>query len=301
MGDHEVLLLGHGTVENLDDLPAFLSNIRRGRPSPPELVREIQRRYEAIGGSPLLRISRELAGVLEARLGSRVHLAMRFWHPFAKDVLAGVASSGCRALFVVPLAPYSGHVYAGEMARVADELGKSGVTPPLVRSAPNWGKEPLLVDAFAAALLDALARLPEPRRVAAHVLFTAHSLPLAIVRQGDPYPEEVRATAEAVAARAAISNPWRVVYQSQGATPDPWLGPDVSESLCDIANQNATDVVFCPIGFLSDHIEILYDLDIEARSQAERAGLTFTRTASLNASPKLADAIGAVARRLVAA
>jgi ferrochelatase len=194
MGDHEVLLLGHGTVENLDDLPAFLSNIRRGRPSPPELVREIQRRYEAIGGSPLLRISRELAGVLEARLGTRVHLAMRFWHPFAKDVLAGVASSGCRALFVVPLAPYSGHVYAGEWRASRTISAKAG-SRPLVRSAPNWGKEPALVDAFAAALLDALARLPEPRRVAAHVLFTAHSLPLAIVRQGDPYPDEVRATA----------------------------------------------------------------------------------------------------------
>jgi len=301
MQGHEVLLLGHGTIENLDDLSAFLSNIRRGRPSPPELLREMRRRYEAIGGSPLLRISRELAGVVEARLGTRVHLAMRFWQPFAKDVLAGVASSGCRALAVVPLAPYSGHVYAGEMERVADELAKSGVAPPALRSAPNWGKEPLLVDAFASALLEALARWPEPRRAAAHVLFTAHSLPLAVVRQGDPYPDEVRATAEAVAARAAIPNPWRVVYQSQGATPDPWLGPGVHESLLDVAHQSATDVVFCPIGFLSDHIETLYDLDIEARSEAERVGLTFARTASLNASPKLADAIAAVVHRLVAA
>src|SRR5437763_4408114 len=106
------LLLGHGTVENLDDLPAFLSNIRRGRPSPPELVQEIRRRYEMIGGSPLLRISHELARAVEARIGKPVELAMRFWHPFAKDVLAAIAKSGCTELGVVPLAPYSGHVYA---------------------------------------------------------------------------------------------------------------------------------------------------------------------------------------------
>ncbi len=300
MSKDAVLLLGHGTVENLDDLPGFLSNIRRGRPSPPELVAELRHRYLAIGGSPLLRISRELAHEVEARLDKRVHLAMRFWHPFAKDVLGEIASSGCAALAVVPLAPYSGHVYAAEMQRVAEELRKSGGAPPALSCAPNWGREPLLVGAFADALVEALARLPEPRRAKAHVVFTAHSLPLAVVRQGDPYPDEVRATAEAVAARAGIANPWRVVYQSQGATPDPWLGPDVRESLLDVAKQGATDVVFCPIGFLSDHIEILYDLDIEAKAQAEKAGLSFARTASLNASPRLADAIASVARGAVA-
>jgi ferrochelatase len=299
MAFSEVLLLGHGTVENLDDLPGFLSNIRRGRPSPPELVHEIRRRYEAIGGSPLLAISRDLARAVEARVGTRVHVAMRFWHPFAKDVLGEIGRSGCSNLAVVPLAPYSGHVYAGEMKRVADELREAGARPPALRCAPNWGTEPMFVDAFAASLRQALALLPQGRRATAHVLFTAHSLPLAVVRQGDPYPNEVQATAEAVAARAGVTNPWRVVYQSQGATPDPWLGPDVRESLADVARQGAGDVVFCPIGFLSDHIEILYDLDIEAKAQASEVGLTFSRTASLNSSDALAEAIAAVARRLV--
>jgi ferrochelatase len=296
MSSGEVLLLGHGTVENLDDLPGFLSNIRRGRPSPPELVAEIRRRYDAIGGSPLLGISRDLARAVAARLACPVHVAMRFWHPFAKDVLAEIAASGCRELTVVPLAPYSGHVYAAEMQRVAGDLAQSGGSPPLLRCAPNWGSEPLLVEAFASSLSDALARLPESRRASAHVLFTAHSLPLAVVRQGDPYPNEVKATAAAVAERAGISNPWRVVYQSQGATPDPWLGPDVRESLAEVAREGAADVVFCPIGFLSDHIEILYDLDIEATAQANDAGLAFARTASLNSSDAIADAIAAVAR-----
>jgi len=299
MAGEAVLLLGHGTVEDLDDLPPFLSNIRRGRPSPPELVAEIRRRHQAIGGSPLLRISRELAQNLAQKMGSSVHLAMRFWHPFAKDVLGEIASAGCDVLRVVPLAPYSGHVYAGEMQRVAEDLRASGVMPPALRCAPNWGAETLLLDAFAAALLEALARLPETRRSAAHVFFTAHSLPLAVVRQGDPYADEVQKAAEAIAARAAITNPWRVVYQSQGATPDPWLGPNVRESLRDIAEHPAKDVVFCPIGFLSDHIEILYDLDIEAKALAEKAGIAYARTASLNASPRMVDAIAAVASRLV--
>ena len=174
----------------------------------------------------------------------------------------------------------------------------SGSPPPELRCAPNWGQEPLLVEAFARALGDALARLPDPRRSAAHVLFTAHSLPIAIVEKGDPYPREVEATAKAVADLAKLTNPWRVVYQSQGATPDPWLGPDVRQSLTDVASQGAKDVVLCPIGFLGDHVEILYDLDVEAKAWAESMGLTLTRTASLNASASLVEALAAVAGRL---
>lgn len=298
MHEGDLLLLGHGTVENLDDLPPFLVNIRRGRPAPPELVTEIRRRYEAIGGSPLLRISRELATALERKVGSRVHLAMRFWHPFAKDVLRGMGPSKGKTLRVVPLAPYSGPVYAAEMRSLAEAARTDGLEPPALACAPSWGNEPLLVSAFADRLRAALAALPEESRHGAEVFFTAHSLPMSVIRQGDPYPDEVRATAEAVAARAATGNPWRIVYQSQGATPDPWLGPTVRESLSAIAAEGAKDVVFCPIGFLSDHIEILYDLDVEARAEAQNAGLSYSRTESLNASPALVDAIAAVASRL---
>jgi ferrochelatase len=298
MHQGDLLLLGHGTVENLDDLPAFLVNIRRGRPAPPELVQEIKRRYADIGGSPLLRISRQLAAALERTVGSRVHLAMRFWHPFAKDVLRGLPPSGGQTLRVIPLAPYSGPVYAAEMRALAEAARADGVDPPALACAASWGTEPLLLDGFADRLRAALGALPEVRRRAAHVFFTAHSLPLSVIRQGDPYPDEIIAAAEAVARRASIENPWRVVYQSQGATPDPWLGPTVRESLLAIAGQGAKDVVFCPIGFLSDHIEILYDLDVEARAEAERTGLSYSRTESLNASPALVSAIAAVAARL---
>jgi len=298
MHQGDLLLLGHGTVENLDDLPPFLVNIRRGRSAPPELVQEIRRRYDAIGGSPLLRISRELAAALEKAVGAHVHLAMRFWHPFAKDVLGGLCPGGGKTLRVIPLAPYSGPVYAAEMRALADAARAAGIDPPALACAPGWGAGPLLLDGFADRLQRALGALPDGRRRAAHVFFTAHSLPMSVIRQGDTYPDEVRAAAEAVALRAAIENPWRVVYQSQGATPDPWLGPTVHESVLEIAGQGAKDVVFCPIGFLSDHIEILYDLDVEARSEAVRAGLSYARTESLNASPALVAALAAVAARL---
>jgi ferrochelatase len=297
MQQGEVLLLGHGTVENLDDLAPFLVNIRRGRPATPELLQEVRRHYAEIGGSPLLRISRELAAALERAMGARVHLAMRFWHPFAKDVLRGMGPSK-GPLRVVPLAPYSGALYAAEMRALADAARADGFEPPALACAPSWSTEPLLLGAFADRLTATLFALPEPRRSAAQVLFTAHSLPVAVIRQGDSYALEVASAAAAVAARAKLVNPWRVVYQSQGATEGPWLGPTVRESLLEIAGQGGRDVVFCPVGFLSDHVEILYDLDIEARAVAERAGLAFSRTRSLNASPDLVAAIAAVAARL---
>jgi ferrochelatase len=298
MQPSDVLLLGHGTVENLGDLPPFLANIRRGRPAPPALVDELRARYTAIGGSPLLRISRELAAAVERAIGARVHLAMRFWHPFAKDVLRELGPSTGRVLRVVPLAPYSGPVYAGEMRALAEAARAEGLEPPALACAPSWGTEPLLAQAFAERLRATLARLPAGRSKTAHVLFSAHSLPVAVIQKGDAYPSEVRAAAEAVVRGAALENPWRVVYQSQGATPDPWLGPTVRESLLEVAGQGAQDVIICPIGFLSDHIEVLYDLDVEARAEAERAGLSYHRTESLNASPSLVAAIAAVASRL---
>jgi ferrochelatase len=295
--ERHVMLLGHGTVSDEADIAPFLGNIRRGRPSPPELVEEITRRFREIGGSPLLRISRELAFALEAEIGRPVHVAMRFWHPFLKDVLHEVAASGCRELTVVPLAPYSGSLYAAEVKRAGDQLAAGGVAVPRLLCSPSWGTEPRLIEAFSAALTQTLAQLPPERRARARVFFTAHSLPLAVIRQGDTYAAEVEATAQAVASFAKLAEPVRVVYQSQGATSDPWLGPDVHTTLREAAAEGVRDVVLCPIGFLSDHVEVLYDLDIEAKQWAAALGVTLVRTASLNTAPGLVGALAAVAAR----
>jgi ferrochelatase len=301
MEREHVLLLGHGTVENLDDLPPFLANIRHGRAAPDELVRELRHRYDSIGGSPLLSISRELANRLETDLDSPVHLAMRFWHPFLGDVLDEAVRDGAGVLDVVSLAPFSAHVYGAEARRAVDERKQRGAPAPELRCAPNWGTEPLLVDAFASALTDALDALDAERRAGARVFFTAHSLPMSVVARGDRYPDAVKETAIAVACRARLDRPWRVVYQSQGASAEPWLGPALRESLLEAARDGARDVVICPIGFLSDHVEILFDLDIEAKAWAETAGVRLTRTRSLNATDGMVRVLSAVIRRLRAA
>jgi ferrochelatase len=293
MAAEHVLLVGHGTVDHLDELPEFLLRIRHGRTVPDELLREIRRRYEAIGGSPLLTISSELARKLEAELRRPVHLAMRFSAPRLQDALEQATRAGARVLDVVPLAPFSAHLYAAEVKRAVDE----GRMPLELRCAGNWGSAPLLVDAFAAALAETLADVDASRRDSAQVLFTAHSLPAAVVQKGDRYPSEVEHAAQAVAHRARLANRWHVVYQSQGASSERWLGPDLREGFALAKQEGARDVVLCPIGFLSDHVEILYDLDIEARQWADAVGLRMRRTRSLNADEPLVHALVEVTRR----
>lgn len=293
----QVLLVGHGSVERPDDIAPFLANIRRGRPAPAELVAEVRRRYEAIGGrSPLLGISQSQARQLEVRLGVPVRLATRFWHPFVSDVIGEILGEPCQKLAVVSLAPYSAHVYGREVARSIEEAkAKGGGAAPELALAPNWGAEPSLVAGFANALKAALARLPAERAARAHVVLSAHSLPESVIRGGDPYQAEIERAARAIIERAHVKNSWHVAFQSQGASHEPWIGPDFRETFEAIAREGGQDVVVCPIGFIADHVEILYDVDIEASSLARRAGLSLTRTASLNDGPALLDALTAVA------
>jgi protoporphyrin/coproporphyrin ferrochelatase len=288
-----VVLIGHGTVDDLDDLPPFLTAIRRGHPAPPALVAEVRRRYEAIGGkSPLTGISRDVATKLEARVGVPVRLAMRLWKPYPKDVLADLRREGVERVVVVPLAQHSAHVYAEAVETAA--AGAFRVT-----SARNWGREPALTRAFADAIRSALAEVPS--RDDTLLLMTAHSLPLAIIRAGDPYEDEVRASAAAIAEALGPAIPEvRVAFQSQGMGGGEWLGPDLHASLDAARAAGKKHVLVAPIGFLADHVEILYDLDIEAKALAAERGLSLTRTRSLNAEGGLIDALENVARPLLA-
>jgi ferrochelatase len=301
-----VLLVAHGTVERLDDLPAFLANIRRGRPAPDEVVREVRRRYEAIGGrSPLLDVTRSLAAKVERALAVPTRVAMRLWEPYPKEVLAELATIGVKRVCVVPLAQHSAAVYGAAVVEAARPFGFE------VSCAANWGRTPALIDAFAGAAKDAIDRVPAPERSLARVVLSAHSLPTSIIAAGDPYEDEVRAAAELVAARLGPDAPPHVVcFQSQGMSPpgarglEPatpgWLGPDLRATFERIANEGARHVIVAPIGFLADHVEILYDLDIEARAWAKELGMTFARTRSLNDSDELARAVIEVARPLLA-
>ncbi len=300
-----VLLVSHGTVEDLADLEAFVTNIRRGHPPPPELLAELRRRYDAIGGgSPLVRTSRSLAGKLEARLGVPVRLASRLWHPYPRDVLAEL---GVERVVVVALAQFSAHVYRDAVLEATAALRAAGGPEVQVASAGNWGGRDDLADAFAKRVRAAAAALSPEERDGATLVLSAHSLPRAVVEAGDPYEREVRAAADAVARRVADVLPDAVVcFQSQGMTsgpggrPAPWLGPTLAETFDALAARGRTHALVAPIGFLADHVEILYDLDVEARAMARARKLGFSRSASLDDDDDLVAVLAAIAAPLLA-
>ncbi len=294
MSGSAVVLSSHGTVENLDDLTAFVTNVRRGRPPPPELITELRHRYEAIGGqSPLNAVNAEVARKLSAALGVPVRLANRLWKPYVKDVLAGLAAEGVAHVAIVPLAQHSAGIY-GQDAR----KGAEGTALTLA-CAEDWGQHPALNAAFAKRIDKSLEGL-DPARTT--VLMTAHSLPKAVVAQGDAYEREVRAAAAAVAAKlSARTVHTSVAFQSQGFGGGEWLGPDLPTALSEAQAAGFTTVVVAPIGFLADHVEILYDLDIEAAKLAADRGLRLVRAASLNADDDFVAVLADVARPLLAA
>jgi ferrochelatase len=296
-----VVLIGHGTVDDLDDLPAFLTAIRRGHPAPPALIAEVRRRYEAIGGkSPLTSICRDVATELEARVGVPVRIATRMWKPYPKEVLAELLSYGVERVVVVPLAQHSAHVYAEAIETAVRELTFADRGTLQVTSAQNWGREPALTRAFAGEIRRALAET-QPARETTLILMTAHSLPLAVIRGGDRYEDEVRASAAAISAELGPEAPAvAVAFQSQGMGGGEWLGPDLPTSLDAARAAGKRHVLVAPIGFLADHVEILYDLDIEAKALAKERGLSLARTRSLDASPGLIDALENVTRPLLA-
>ncbi len=300
-----VLLVAHGTVDDLDLLPDFAARIRRGHPAPPALLAELRRRYEAIGGqSPLNAINRRLASRLEAALGVPVTLANRLASPFVKDVLLELAAAGTERVAAIPLAQYSAPVYEGAVRGALAETGAR----LQIACAPSWATEPGLVEAYAEAIVQTLP--PVPERGKTSVVITAHSLPVAAIRAGDGYEREFRAAADAVIAKVherTAGAPPRVVvaFQSQGMSGGPgerpveWLGPDLPSTIDACFAHGDRTLVFAPVGFLADHVEILYDLDIEARTLVESRGAAFARTPSLNDSDVLVRVLARVAAPLL--
>jgi ferrochelatase len=300
-----VLLMAYGGPERLDDVEPFLRDVRGGRPTPPELVAEVRGRYAAIGGgSPLLAVTRAQAAALEARLNAeepavswRVFVGMRHWHPYVREAVAKIAAAGLRRGVALCLAPQYSRMSIGAYFRSLDEALAAlpaGTAPELAR-VPSWGDHPLFLDAVAETLAAALRRLDGE---AVHVLFTAHSLPARIVAAGDPYDAELRATSAAVAERAAarLGRPldWTFCYQSAAAGAADWLGPAIEDEIPRLAAAGHRRLLACPVGFVADHVEVLYDLDVEARRIAEEHGAQLHRTESLNTSPTFIAALADV-------
>ncbi len=285
-----VLVMAYGGPASLEEIPGYLADIRSGRPTTPEVLEEITNNYRRIGGSsPLLEISRSQANALQDRLGTdpyRVYLGMRHWSPWIEDVVGSMIDDGITRAVSIVLAPhYSSMSVRRYQQKITDGLDMYHGEIRF-RHVDSYHENANLIAAFANRLQTSLEKWPEDRRDAIHVVFSAHSLPVRIVREGDPYDTQLRRTAELIAKHAEISpDQWSWSYQSAGKSPEPWLGPDLPDHLRELSKTGVTDVLVQPVGFVSDHVEILFDIDIEAQETAEETGIRLERPEALNDDP----------------
>ncbi|MBA2264393.1 MAG: ferrochelatase [Chloroflexi bacterium] len=295
-----VLLMTYGSpADDLHDLPQYMAAVRGGREPSPQLVDEFRRRYELIGGSPLIPITRAQAAAVEEHLRAEgldacATVGMRFSAPSIGDGLRELSDRGCGAVTAVVMSPqYSELLMSGYRRAIDAALLELGPAAPAVELAPAWYREPGFVEAVAERIRDGLASLPE----GAPVLLTAHSLPRRVAEAEPGYLEQLRETAESVAAAAGLEDGrWHFCWQSAGHEPGEWMKPDFTDILPQLRSAGHLSVLVAPIQFLADHLEILYDIDIGARQQAEEAGMVFARIESLNTSPTFIGVLARIAR-----
>ena len=303
MSEHSaVLVMSYGTPRDLTQIADYYTHIRHGRPPPPDLLDELTDRYKAIGGrSPLLDITAAQARGIEERLdGVTAYVGYKHCAPFIEDAVAQMSAADTAAAVGIVMAPHYSAMSIGEYAsrarRAAEAVGWRG----RLEVVKCWHLEPSYISLLADRVQSALASLPDDARSGAVVIFSAHSLPEQILQADDPYPRQLRETATEVAASAGLTR-WEIAWQSAGRTDAVWLGPDLSDVVRNEAERGATAVVVCPCGFVSDHLEVLYDVDIEARAAADGVGVPLVRTASPNADPQFLDTIAGVVQRTLRA
>jgi len=283
-----VLVMAHGTPSSPEGIEPFYTRIRRGSPPTPELLADLTRRYVAIGGtSPLTeRTAAQVAGIAgalerEAPGQYDVRYGSKFEPPLLEEAAESFVRDGIERVVGLVLAPHSSSLSTGQyMGRATAALGDSVDFVAI----DAWYKTTGFLELIAQRVNDALATIPSSRHDSTEVLFSAHSLPLKVLENGDTYADQLRESAEIAASLAGIAN-FDVVWQSAGRTADPWLGPDILVALREKRERGITDVVSCPIGFVSDHLEVVFDIDIEAQSVAHDIGLNLVRTDSLNDDP----------------
>lgn len=286
-----VLLLAHGTPEAAEQVPEYLRRVTSGRAIPHEVVEEIQQRYARIGRSPLTDITHRQAEALQREIQAPVYFGMRNWHPFIGDTVARMLAHGVTRATVICLAPQNSRTSVGLYRKAVTAAAGDKLAIDFVES---WHAQPRLIEAFA-------EKLRMARKHGEHAIFTAHSVPcrtiLSMEGVGDPYGVQARETASLVAAAAGVKDAdWSFAFQSQGISGGPWIGPTVEETIDALARNGVKQVVVQPIGFVCDHVEVLYDIDIAFKQFAEERGMRLTRTESLNGSPKLIAALAELAR-----
>ena len=296
--------MAYGGPASLEEIPGYLADIRSGRPTPRHVLEEITESYRAIGGrSPLLEVTRKQVDAIEARLGEgyRCYLGMRHWAPWIEEVVGQMIEDGVTHAVSLVLAPhFSAMSVARYQQKVADglELYRGRID---FEHVPSYHDAPGLIEAFAARVTDGLWRWPVAERERVHVVFSAHSLPERILSAGDPYGVQCLQTARLVAGRAGLPvERWSWSYQSAGRTPELWAGPDLGEHLDALAARGVRDVVSVPVGFVSDHVEILFDIDQRARTIADGLGMRLERPPALNDDPVFVEALAELVRECAA-
>lgn len=290
MSDAAVVLMAYGSPERLADVPDYYADIRGGRPIRPELLADLVERYRRLGideSSPLNAITEQTRAALERKLGLPVQTGMRHWQPRIADAVEVALAAGARTLVGIVLAPHFSRMSIGRYRELFEQAVAGRVRTAFVES---WGDDEGFVELLAARV----------RGTGAHVVFTAHSLPARILADGDPYQDQLLRTAGLVAERAGVSD-WSFSYQSESPTGEPWLGPDILDHLAELAARGVREVLACPVGFVSDHLEIRWDLDVEAAGRARELGLGFSRIAMPNADPPFVAVLARLARSALAA
>ena len=296
-----VLVMAYGTPSGPDNVEAFYTDIRHGHPPSPAQLDDLRSRYDAIGGvSPLADRTaaqvRAIGSALDAIAPGHFIVAYGAKHsrPKIEETVDSLAASGASAIVGLVLAPHYSTLSVGEyIARARERAESLGISSSFIE---HWGTNPVLIDLLAERTLQAIGDLDLRHGDRVEVVFSAHSLPVRILEADDPYPNELAETAALVARRSGIAS-WRTGWQSAGRTSEEWLGPDILDILVTLKDGGATGVVVCPAGFTSDHLEVCFDLDIEAQKRADELGLVFARTASLNDDPRLAGALAELAAR----
>ncbi len=291
-----VLLMAYGTPERLADVEAYFTDIRGGRTPSPAAVEHLRARYTRVAGkgdtnAPLLAITRQVRERLEASLAAsgapqRVYMGMRHWHPYIADTMRQMRDDGVQRVTALALAPHYSRMSIGAYRRKVEEAQEALGHPFVLHFVERWGDDAAFLDLIAALVKQGLLKFADGKRAAVTIVFTAHSLPERIREWNDPYEAELLASARAVAARLELDAArWRFAWQSAGGTGEAWIGPGILECLDTLRGEGVRDVLQVPIGFVSDHLEILYDIDIEAKERAAALGMHLERTELPNATP----------------
>ncbi len=299
-GKTGVVLMSYGTPSEIADVEPYYQRIRGGHGGhgpTPEQVKELADRYRAIGGrTPLLDITQRAALALEEILNApsqrafRVYVGMKFWHPLIGDTVRQMVADGVTHIIGLALAPHFSEMSTGGYRSAIEDALRDLPNPPTCTIVESWHGNPLFIQFMAKRVKNALAQFPASERDNVQVMFSAHSLPKRIQQWGDPYPDELHKSCEAVAAAAGLPG-WKFTFQSAGRTRDPWLGPDILETLGLTDFSDKAGVLMVPIGFVCDNLEILYDIDVQAQELARNIGLVLRRTPMPNDDPEFIAAL----------